>query len=364
MLTLFQQYPGLAKRLPHADLGIFPTPVRRMTNLGKALGAPMLYLKDDGASGDIYGGNKVRKLEFLLGDALAKGKKSVLTFGYAGSNHALATAIYANRLGIKPVSILLKQANARYVGRNLLMGHAHGARMHHFRSEASAILPVLLKMFSLLIRDGRMPAVIPPGGSSPLGVVGYVNAAFELKAQVENGMLPEPKRIFVALGTMGTAVGLLLGLRAAGLSSALVSVRVTDEKFANAKKFMGLFEKTNALLVDADPAFPRVEIAKEEIHIRDDFFGGRYARFTPEGMAAVDRLDTSEGVKLEGTYTGKTMAALIDALISGGEEDSAVLFWNTYNAVDFSDAIQQLDYRRLPRPFHRYFEAPCQPLDT
>lgn len=363
LLPLFKKFPVLKEKLPYVALGIFPTPVMQLTKLGEEIGIDRLYLKQDGESGEIYGGNKIRKLEFILGDALEKRTKSVLTFGYAGSNHALATSIYAGKLGLKSTSILLKQPNARYVRRNLLMGHAHGAQLCHYKSEYPAFAAVLLKILKNVLKHGRLPYIVPPGGSSPLGIMGYVNAAFELKEQVEKGILPEPELIFVALGTMGTAVGLLLGLKAAGLSTKVVSVRVTDEKYANKQKFMTLFNKTVTLISAVAPSFPQVKIAASDVDIRHNFFGGQYARFSREGMAAVNLLKKTEDISLEGTYTGKTMAALMDQMKSGASKDSVVLFWNTYNTRDFSGSIDKIHYRQLPKSFHHYFEEDVQPLD-
>ncbi|MFO7963637.1 MAG: pyridoxal-phosphate dependent enzyme [Desulfobacterales bacterium] len=363
MLPLFEAFPRLIDRVSHVPIGGFPTPVIPLRRLGDILGMDGLYLKHDGSSGEVYGGNKVRKLEFILGDALRKRKKSVLTFGYAGSNHALATSIYAEKLGFKSTSILLEQPNARYVGKNLLMGHAHHARLRHFRSSASACLPVMLTLASHLIRQGRLPYIVPPGGSSRIGVLGYVNAAFELRNQVEAGLLPKPDRIFVALGTMGTAVGLALGLKAAGMSTTVDCVRVTDRTYADEKKFTRLFAGTAEWIARMDPSFPPIEPEPTNTRFHHDFFGEQYAQFTEQGMNAVRLLKESEGIDLEGTYTGKAMAALIDRAASGDPNHSVVLFWNTYNAVDFSRHIDSYDYRRLPKKFHAYFESDAQPLD-
>ena len=130
MIPLFEQYPLLNEKIPYVPLGEFPTPIKHLRQLGNKLGTDSLYLKHDGLSSQIYGGNKVRKLEFLLGDALRQGAKEILTFGFVGSNHALATAVYAQRLALKSISILLAQPNAQYVRRNLLLSHVSGAEIH------------------------------------------------------------------------------------------------------------------------------------------------------------------------------------------------------------------------------------------
>ena len=363
VMAIFEEFPALKKKIPYVSLGEFPTPIKRLDRLGKEIGIGRLYLKHDGVSGPIYGGNKVRKLEFLLGDALHKRAKEVLTFGCAGSNHALATAIYARELGLRCISILLAQPNAQYVRDNLLLSHAYGAEIHHCRNRMAAYVPTFVKLFIRRLSQGKFPYVIPPGGSSPVGVVGYVSAGFELKHQIAGGLMPEPDKIFLPLGTMGTAMGLMLGLRAAGLKSRVVCVRVVDRKLANRGKFIDLFRKTVVFIRSVDPSFPQVEIAEDEIDIRHDFFGGQYARFTEQGMAAVDLVARYEGIRLEGTYTGKAMAALIDQARTDGFRDKVILFWNTYNARDFSSAIKGIDYHQLPHRFHRYFEQELQPLD-
>lgn len=363
MIPMFEQYPLLKDRIPHVSLGQFPTPIKHLSRLGEEIGSDYLYLKHDGLSGPIYGGNKIRKLEFLLGDALSKGAKEVLTFGFAGSNHALATAVYAQKLGLKCISILLSQPNAQYVRRNLLLSHVCGAEIHHYKNKTAAYMPTLIMLFGRILRYGKMPYVIPPGGSSPIGVMGYVNAGFELKEQVKRGLMPEPDQIFVPLGTMGTAVGLMLGLRAAGFKTRIVSVRVVNEKIGDKEKFIKLFRKTLALILSINPSFPRVEITDDEVDIRHDFFGEQYARFTEQGIAALDLVAKTEGIRLDGTYTGKAMAALIDQVRSHGSRKEVTLFWNTHNARDYSDAIKGAEYHQLPRYFHRYFEEDVQPLD-
>lgn len=363
MISIFKQYPSLKEKIPYIPLGDFPTPLMHLNHLGKEIGADQLYLKNDGVSGPNYGGNKIRKLEFILADALNKGAKEVLTFGFAGSNHALATAVYAQKLGLKCISILLAQLNAKYVWHNLLMSQVCCAEICHFNNEMAAYIPTIIKIIWGKLRQGKFPYIIAPGGSSPLGTIGYVNAGFELKEQIENGLMPEPEMIFVPLGTMGTAVGLMIGLKAVGLKTRVVAVRVADKKYGNKEKFVKLFKKTLALIHSFDPSFPHVEISDDEVDIRHDFFGEQYARFTEEGMTAVDLVAKSERIKLDGTYTGKAMAAIINHFKYHGKRNEVILFWNTYNARDFLDTIKEIDYHQLPKTCHCYFEEDAQPLD-
>lgn len=370
MIPLFEQYPLLREKLAYVPLGEFPTPVQKLERLGAESGISQFYIKRDDLSGKVYGGNKPRKLEFILGNALRSKAKEVITFGGAGSNHALATAIYARQVGLKSISMLMPQPNAQYVRHNLLMSHRCGAELHLYGTALESARSMLLirtatiyQLLRHMLKSGHFPHFIPPGGSSPLGVIGFVNAAFELRGQIANGEMPEPEYIYVACGTMGTAAGLTLGLRAAKLNSRVVSVRITSEKFVNAREMIKLINKTNSLLHSLDASFPKFEFSETAVDIRHDYFGKRYALFTDEGMEAVSLMRECEGIKLDGTYTGKTLAALIDDAKSRRVQGKAALFWNTLNSRDFSDVISSVDYRSLPHDFHRYFEEEVQPLD-
>ncbi len=370
MIPLFEQYPLLGEKLAYVPLGEFPTPVQKLERLGAELGVNRLYMKRDDLSGKLYGGNKPRKLEFILGKALRSEAKEVMTFGGAGSNHALATAIYARQVGLKSISMLMPQPNARYVRSNLLMSHYCGAELHlcgvGLESTRNMPLVYAATTYQLLrhrLGKGRLPYFIPPGGSSPLGLFGFVNAALELQGQIANGEMPEPDYIYVACGTMGTAAGLALGLRAASLGSRVISVRICGEKYVNKRAMIGLLNKTNSLLCSLDGSFPKLYFSETDVDIRHDHAGQRYALFTHEGMEAVSLMRKCEVIKLEGTYTGKALAALKHDAGGGSLRGKAVLFWNTLNSRDFSDDISGADYHDLPHPFHRYFEEEVQPLD-
>jgi len=363
MLPLFIHYPRLKEKLAYIPLGDFPTPVEKLERLGKKIGAGGLFIKRDDLSGKFYGGNKVRKLEFLLGQVRRKNAGEVLTFGFAGSNHALAMAIYAKDVGLRSISMLLRQPNAGYVRRNLLMGYYAGAELRHYPDMFSILWGSIFELVRHRFRSGRFPAVIPPGGSSPRGVIGFINAAFELREQVETGQIPEPDRVYVALGTMGTAAGLALGLKAAGLKTQVVPVRVVDRKYANAKSLARLFNKVNMYVSGQDHSFPRIKYSEADTGIRHDYFGEGYALFTRAGREAVALMEECEGIKLEGTYTGKALACLIDDVRKNQHRGQVILFWNTYNSRDLSRVTAGVDYRCLPRGFHRYFEEEIQPLD-
>jgi 1-aminocyclopropane-1-carboxylate deaminase/D-cysteine desulfhydrase-like pyridoxal-dependent ACC family enzyme len=361
-LALAERYPTLAEALPTISLGEWPTPLQAADPAalpGKCAG---LWLKRDDRCATPYGGNKVRKLEFLLADALRKGHDSVFTFGVAGSNHALATAIYAGQVGLEAQLLLTPQSNSSFVGRNLRMGRWAGAKQVHCPTESAAGRQA--RILELRGRGMyRPPYRIPGGGSSPLGAVGFVNAGLELAAQVRAGRMPEPDYLYVALGTMGTAAGLALGLAAAGLRTRLVFVRVVRADIASPQRFRALYHGAARLLHRHDPRFPLAPLDHGRFEVRHEFFGPGYARFTEEGMAALALARQAFGIDLEGTYTGKALACFLADLKAGRLAGRQVLFWNTYNGQPMPAEALAIDYRELPPGFHRYFETPFQPLD-
>ncbi len=361
MIHLFERYPILVDRLPRLTLGNFPTPVEKLSGLCRRLGRDNLYIKRDDLSGRTYGGNKVRKLEFLLAEARKYGAVRVITSGGAGSNHALATAHYAKQMGLPTVLMLFRQPNSHTVRENLLMNLHNGAELFHHDSYQEHLQALAEAVQEYRAADRKEPYVIPLGGSSPLGAVGYVNAGLELADQVAAGEIPLPSRIFIALGTMGTTAGLLLGLKAAGIRVSLHAVRVVPDYVADRDKCTRLFCQVNMLLRELDPSFPVCSIEPGELVIHDEYFGEKYGLFTPEAVVAAKLLRESDGIILDGTYTGKACAAFLAGVGSSGEDTA--LFWNTKNSRPFPASVFASDYRLLPAPCHSYFTEPVQPLD-
>jgi 1-aminocyclopropane-1-carboxylate deaminase/D-cysteine desulfhydrase-like pyridoxal-dependent ACC family enzyme len=204
------------------------------------------------------------------------------------------------------------------------------------------------------LRTGRRPFVIAPGGSSPLGTVGFVAAAFELADQLERHSLSAPDLVYVALGSGGTAVGLALGLAAAGLPTNVVAVRVTELKHANENKTTKLWRETVTLLRGADPTFPALDPDRTRLSIRHDFFGDGYAVPIPQATEAIDLMQRHEGLRLDVAYTGKTLACLIADSRRGVLAKKRVLFWNTYNAADLTPLVARGEPERLPPGLRSY----------
>jgi 1-aminocyclopropane-1-carboxylate deaminase/D-cysteine desulfhydrase-like pyridoxal-dependent ACC family enzyme len=354
---LFEYYRGLEVNLPLVRLAELPTPVRRLEKLESRTAAQNFWMKDDGESSPFYGGNKVRKLELLLAAAKAASAKTVLTFGYAGSNHATATAVHASRLGIRSISCLLPQQNAGYVRKNLLVSLAVGAELHEFRSRGVLIAGALWTLLRHRRSDGASPTVLAAGGSSPLGTIGFVNAAFELHEQIEDGVVPAPERIYVAAGSLGTAIGLGIGLAALKRKIPIYAVRVVEERFVNPSRAKALWKKTVALLRQSDPSFPDVgEMGVDRIVLRGEFFGSGYASKTPEAADAIRLAARNEALDLDRTYTAKTVACALADAREGRFPKGPVLFWNTRNSADLDDLAAGAEPAGLPKRLKRYFE--------
>ena len=330
---------------PVAQISTLPTPVTPLPNLGKKFGHENVFMKRDDLSGPTYGGNKIRKLEFLLGEALAEGHKSVITYGAVGSNHALATAVCCRQLGLRAISILTPQQTNPHVRKNILMQHAVGAKLH-FVSDYSR-LPEATEKISNHWKsiDGIAPYIIPAGGTNATGALGFVNAALEMAEQIQ------PDVIYLPMGTGGTLAGLLVGLKLAGLNTRIESIRVVDASFRNETHIKQLCDDLCAKL---EKETPRRD-ADKKIIIRNEFYGEEYGIPTSAGREAVETFQTLENTALETTYTGKCTAALLHDLRSGSLEGQTVLYWNTLNSRDFSDEIADIDFHALPPQFHSYF---------
>lgn len=350
---LFQYYPDLRGKIPWIPLGAFPTRVHRLKNLGHR----GLWIKREDESSPIYGGNKIRKLEFALGEALARKKKKVVTMGGIGTNHGLATAVFCRRLGLGCRLILFPQPVTRYVKQNMLLFRRYGAEL----VGAGSILQAGLMFYTTEHLRNPGAYFLYAGGSSPLACMGVVNAVFELKKQVDEGLLPMPDYILCPLGSNGTMAGLSLGVLLAGMPTRVVGVRVSVKAVgpvpvATPGMVRSLMGQVHGLLRAGSRMVPRIEIPPQRVI--DDYVGEGYGYPTSEGRAAIKLLNEREGVRLEPTYTAKTFAFLLDFIKDRAHAGATILYWHTYNSVDLSGEAAEVDHRELPDEFHWVFKAP------
>ncbi len=309
-----------------------------------------ITIKRDDLSGRRYGGNKIRKLEYLLHRAQQRSAKRIATFGAIGSNHAVATALCAIEAGFECTCLLAHQSLKPGLSRALRIHQSIGTEIVALSGDRRKRVATMRRVL-----QGRGVFAIPVGGSSWLGTVGFVNAGLELAAQIEAGECPVPARVYVAFGTMGTAVGIALGLALAGLDTEVHAVRVTETKYASEEGARRLMAKTGLLMNRVDPEIPTDIADRARLICRNEFFGSGYGVSNPETDAAVVVARENLELGLETTYTGKAMRALLADLDAG--YDAPVLFWNTYNSrpLEVDEDIEP-DYSVIPKEFARYFD--------
>jgi 1-aminocyclopropane-1-carboxylate deaminase/D-cysteine desulfhydrase-like pyridoxal-dependent ACC family enzyme len=308
---LLRAVPALAQHLPRVPLVREPTPVEAYP----APGCERLLVKRDDRACPSYGGNKARKLEFVLGEALARGAREVWTAGGLCSNHCTATAVYARQVGLE-VTLFYSPTPLDAEERDLLLVQAHlGARLR--------LLPAL----SEWPRLGRRPApfLIPPGGSSPAGLYGYANAALELAEQVRSGEVPAPDVIYMAAASRGSVAGLAAGLSWAGLRPKVVAVETVHAGWRGARRLLPAARRARGLLgPDAPPPLPITgdrRYAGIPLGVRD-------ARVTAALAWAGER-----GFPADPHFSGKALAALLADLAAGSLAGQTVLFWQTHGCL-------------------------------
>ena len=315
-IPLVRRFPALA-RVPHAALGHLPTPVQRLELPGERL-AGELWIKRDDLTASPLGGNKVRALEFLLA-GLAPGE-IVITAGGEGSTHVLTTATYVRALG----------GTMRAVRWRHEMNPSAIRVADRARSLCASVITAPGSASGLLrahAARGRNVRWIPLGGTSPLGMLGHVNAALELAEQVARGEMPAPARIVLPVGSGGTAAGLAVGFAIAGMNTVVVGARVAPRIAAGRMRVLGLARRARRYLERlAGERIPRVE--RSRVEIIHSVYAGAYGRALPSAEVPTAMLHRATGLGLDGTYSAKAFSA---ALTLASRETDCTLFWLTFD---------------------------------
>ena len=315
-LPLYDRFPAL-RAIPRVALGDFPSPVEAVRGLP---GIDTLWLKRDDLNAPELGGNKVRSLEFLL--AGVRPGDTVLTLGGHGSTHVLATATHARRLGAHAAAI--RWPHAMHPVAELVRDEAvaRGVRT------VAAWTAVDAMVRAQWLRRAPRVHYVPIGGSTPLGVLGHVNAGLELAAQVAAGLLPEPARVVVPLGSGGTAAGLALGFAIAGLRTVVVGARVGPRVAVNRRRLLALAEGARRLIerVGGEPCARVPAGGAQVVH---DVYGGAYGQPLPAGGRAAAELAALSDARCDATYSEKALAA---ALAVARASAGPTLFWLTFDA--------------------------------
>ena len=309
--------------LPRYRLATLPTPLQRAANLEGVLGtgSPRLYIKRDDLTGLAFGGNKARKLEYLVADALAQGATILVTEGAAQSNHARMTAAAARSAGVRCVLVLDARHGAEVEG-NLLLDHLLDAEVRIVPDKA-ARSEAMRQVGEELRQAGGCPYLIPTGGSVPLGAAAYVAMVGELLRQLAD-VGEAPRRLYVASGSQGTQAGLVVGARAFSASFEVKGIAVEHpiEKL--------IADCTALANGTADLIGLKQRFSKADVDIDGGFVGEAYGVPTSEGLEAIRLLARTEAIFLDPVYSGKAMAALLSH-VRGGEIDAedAVVFLHT-----------------------------------
>jgi 1-aminocyclopropane-1-carboxylate deaminase/D-cysteine desulfhydrase-like pyridoxal-dependent ACC family enzyme len=279
-------------------------------------------VKRDDLTQHVYGGNKVRKLEYLLEDARVRGAKRLVTVGAVGSHHVLATTYFGAKAGFEVEAVLVPQPRTDHVVEVLRADLGLGLRA--FPVGSWAAVP-----WTLLARVASGATLIPLGGSSAVGTAGYIDAGRELAEQVRRGALPEPDVCVVALGSGGTAAGLAVGFAAAGLRTRVVGVCVSAPPWALGVSARHLARVSSR---DAGASTPRVKLETDT-----RFLGAGYGCPTPEGEEATALARVHGGLTLDPTYTAKAFACAL--WFVRARRASTILYWHTLSSAPMAPLL-------------------------
>jgi 1-aminocyclopropane-1-carboxylate deaminase/D-cysteine desulfhydrase-like pyridoxal-dependent ACC family enzyme len=337
---LFKAFPKLEKALPFTELANLPTPIEHMQLAsGNSKEVNNLWIKRDDKTSALYGGNKVRKMEFIVGDILKRQIRRVFTFGGTGTNHGVATSLYCRLYDVDCSIFLFDQPPTTSVDTNLGLMKNLGADLKFCGSLFNTALHYYIQRFI-----GRSSAYfLPAGGSSVLGCTAFVNAGFELKDQINRGEVCEPDYIYCPVGSSGTLAGLTLGCQLAGLKSQVVGVRVAPSHLGvipicTQGTITALIKETYAYLKKMDVSIPEIELRQPQL--LDTFYGPGYGSSTPEANDAIKCFGRA-GVTLETTYTAKAAAAVIRCCEEN--PDQQVVYWHTFNSSDTSKLLRAVE---------------------
>jgi len=310
----------LTENLRRVPIAFLPTPVVEMARLSNAVGGVRILAKRDDQTGLATGGNKARKLEFLVAEALAQEADTLLTVGGPQSNHTRQTAAAATMYGLRAV-LILGGCNPSSWDGNLLLDDLLGAEVRW--AGGRPLAEVMEEVAAEEERAGHRPYSIPLGGSSPLGAVGYVLAMEELLGQLEDLEI-EVDAVFLPTGSAGTQAGVLVGAKALDFAGQIVGISVASDARSVRERLSGLAPATARLL--------GLEVGFEErdFVVYDDYIGGGYGVLGPAEREAIRTVARTEGVLLDPVYTGRAMAGLLDLIGQGiVQPGQNILFWHT-----------------------------------
>jgi L-cysteate sulfo-lyase len=325
MLITAEELQRRVDRIPRVRILNLPTPLEKMPRLTSALNGSQLWIKREDCTGLAFGGNKERKAEFSLGDALSKKADIVVTVGPLQSNHSRATAAAATKLGLKVVLVITGEKPNSYDG-NMLLINLLGAEIRFLEGKTSRLAKIrfMQEIATDLKRKGHVPYVIPAGASYPPGAIAYVNAMLELLAQArKNGFKVDA--LIHAAGSGGTQAGLILANKALGSKVRVLGICAEPRSKDHLTKETLEIAGGAARLLNLD-----VRVKPEDVILSEDYVGKAYEEPTPEALRAIRLVAQTEGILLDPVYTGRAMAGLTDLTRQGHfAKDDNIVFMHT-----------------------------------
>ncbi|MCJ7585396.1 MAG: D-cysteine desulfhydrase family protein [Anaerolineales bacterium] len=310
--------------IPRLKFAHLPTPIEAMPRLSEILGGPHLLVKRDDQTGLAFGGNKTRKLEFLLADAQTQSAQTLITAGAVQSNHCRQTAAAAARFGFKCILVLTGDQPAQVSG-NLLLDHLFGAKF--VWTEKDQREAMLQRTFDQAKEQGLKPYLVPYGGSNTIGARGYVYAVEELMAQIDSRCLRDTGSldwIVFASSSGGTQAGLVLGARLFGYKGKILGISVDEPEQVLQDRVAKLASET------AESLGKQIEFSPAEILVNADYNASGYGVLTEAEREAIHLFARYEGLLLDPVYTGRAAAGMVDLIRKGFfKKDETVLFWHT-----------------------------------
>ena len=326
------------KNIDKTSLGFFPTPLIELSRLSHFLGGPKIFMKRDDLTGLALGGNKTRKLEYILADALKQGCDTIITAGAAQSNHCRQTAAAAAKLDLECHLLLGGEAPLKAQG-NLLLDQIFACHIHWTGSNRKG--EDITRIFAQLKAEGKKPYIVPYGGSNELGAISFIDGVAELQQQKKGA---EFSHVIFASSSGATHAGLILGKQIYNKTFELVGINI--DKDTNAAlpfdQYITQLVNSSAKFIGLDYTF-----SKDQLILNSDYVGNGYGIVGPQENEAIALTAKFEGILLDPVYTGRAMSGLIHLIRSGKiGKDNEVLFWHTGGAPSLFAYADDLDFSR------------------
>lgn len=331
-MNIFEEADQCISSRPKQKIGFFPTPIHKLEKLSKELGVNLYLKRDDMTGVSLFGGNKIRKLEYLMGDAIRQGCDTVFTFGATQSNHAMQTVTACRRFGLTPILYLVAivEPSEEDIRANLLLDRVMDAEIHivpmngKTEEEADDLSVELAEQHrKKLEAEGHKCYMVPMGGANAVGSSGFVSGFVEMSRQMEK-IGQHADYVFHGTGTGGTLAGLAAGRALINSDTKIISINVSPKPIEHYEKIAELSTDTLAYLGSSKT------VTVNDLHFDQNYYAPGYEIPNQGAAEAIKLLARTEGVLLDPVYTGKGFAGMLDYIRTGKvPQGSTVVYWHT-----------------------------------